>query len=51
VHAGFDVRYYAFRNLFVRPEVHYYYIHNNYEFHSDHVLRLGASIGYTFGGH
>lgn len=51
VHAGFGIRYYAWRNLFIRPEVHYYYIPNNYQFHSDNVFRLGASIGYTFGKH
>lgn len=51
VHAGFGVRYYAWRNVFVRPEVHYYFIPNNFQFHSDHVFRLGVSIGYTFGAH
>lgn len=50
VHAGFGLRYQVFRNIFVRPEVHYYFIPNNDEFHSDHVLRAGASVGYTFGG-
>jgi len=49
-HLGFGLRYRAFHNMFVRPEVHYYFIPNNFEFHSDHVLRAGASIGYTFGG-
>jgi len=33
----------------VRPEAHYYFIPNNYQFHSDHVFRIGGSIGYTFG--
>lgn len=51
LHAGFGIRYYAWRNLFVRPEVHYYFIPNNHEFHSDNVFRLGASVGYTFGHH
>jgi hypothetical protein len=49
VHAGVGVRYYVWRTFFVRPEAHYYYIHNNFEFHSDHVFRIGASIGHTFG--
>jgi hypothetical protein len=49
VHAGVGVRYYVWKTFFVRPEAHYYYIHNNFEFHSDHVLRIGASIGHTFG--
>ena len=51
LHAGFGLRYRVFHNIFVRPEAHYYFIPNNYEFHSDHVLRVGASIGYTFGEH
>jgi len=51
VHLGFGLRYRAFHNIFVRPEAHYYYIVNNSEFHSGHVLRVGASIGYTFGEH
>ena len=49
VHVGGDLRYYFWRNFFARPEAHYYYILNNTEFHSKNVLRLGASIGYTFG--
>ena len=49
VHAGVGVRYYVWKTFFIRPEAHYYYIHNNFEFHSDHVLRVGASIGHTFG--
>ncbi len=49
VHAGGDFRYYLLGNLFVRPEAHVYYIPNNYQFHSNFVLRAGASIGYTFG--
>ena len=51
VHAGFGLRYRAFHNIFVRPEVHYYYVFNNNEFNSGHVLRAGASIGYAFGEH
>jgi hypothetical protein len=49
VHAGVGVRYYVWRTFFVRPEAHYYFIPNNFEFHSDHVFRFGASIGHTFG--
>ena len=49
VHLSADARYYFWRNFFVRPEAHYYRIVNNFEFHSDNVLRLGASVGYTFG--
>jgi len=50
VHAGFGVRYYFWRAFFAKPEVHYYLIPNNFEFHSDHVFRLGVSVGHTFGG-
>ena len=49
LHAGVGVRYYFWRTFFVRPEAHYYFIFNNFEFHSDHVFRVGASIGHTFG--
>ncbi len=48
-HAAADVRYYFWRNFFLRPEIHYYRVINNSEFHSDNVFRAGASIGYTFG--
>ena len=51
LHFGGGVRYYFFRDFFVRPEAHWYYIHNNYEFHSDNVFRIGASVGYTLGRH
>lgn len=51
LHGGFGVRYYAWKSLFVRPEVHYYFIPNNYQFHSDNVFRLAASVGWTFGKH
>jgi len=49
VHLGAGLRYYVWRNIFLRPEVHWYFVPNNYEFHSDNVFRLGASLGYTFG--
>ena len=49
LHAGVGVRYYFWRTFFVRPEAHYYFIPNNFEFHSDHVFRVGGSIGHTFG--
>jgi hypothetical protein len=48
-HAGAGIRYALFRRIFVRPEANYYrIIDNTIDFHSDNVLRLGASIGYTF---
>ena len=46
---GGGVRYYVWRHVFVRPEIRYYHIQNNAEFHSNNVVRIGASIGYTIG--
>jgi hypothetical protein len=48
-HLSGGVRYNAWRHFFIRPEAHYYRIENNFEFRSDNVFRVGASIGYTFG--
>jgi hypothetical protein len=51
VDAGAGLRYYAYGNFFVRPEVHFYHIVNNTaDFNNSNVLRVGASIGYTIGG-
>jgi hypothetical protein len=48
-HVGGGIRYALWRRIFVRPEANYYrIIDNTVAFHSDNVLRLGASIGYTF---
>ena len=51
VHVGGGVRYYFWRSFFVRPEAHLYWIHNNTQFNSNYVGRVGASVGYTFGPH
>jgi opacity protein-like surface antigen len=48
-HLGAGVRYYVWRQIFVRPEIHYYHIQNNVEFNSNNVIRVGGSVGYTFG--
>ncbi len=51
VHFGGGIRYYAYGNLFIRPEVHFYHILNNSDvFTNNNVIRVGASIGYTIGG-
>lgn len=50
-HAGVGVRYMAWRGVFVRPEAHWNFIPNNFQFHSDNVFRVGVSIGYSFGEH
>lgn len=51
VHFGIGIRYYFWRTYFVRPEGHYYFIPNNFQFNSDHVFRVGVTIGHTFGPH
>lgn len=50
LHAEAEVRYYPWRlrHLFLRPEAHFYRIIDNTEFNSGNILRLGASIGYSF---
>ncbi|MGH9493731.1 MAG: hypothetical protein ACRD3B_01935 [Candidatus Sulfotelmatobacter sp.] len=49
VHSGIGVRYSVWRGIFVRPEAHWYFIPNNFQFHSDNLFRVGVSAGYTFG--
>ena len=51
IHIGGGVRYYFWRSFFVRPEAHLYLIHNNIQFNSDYVGRIGVSIGYTLRPH
>jgi hypothetical protein len=48
-HVGVGLKLYAAGNFFIRPEAHFYFVHNNQEFSSGNVRRYGASIGYTFG--
>jgi len=51
VDLGGGVRYYVWNHLFVRPEIHYYYVLNNTDaFSNSNIFRVGASIGYTIGG-
>jgi hypothetical protein len=47
-HFGADLRYYVWGHAFVRPEVHYYVVHNNVEFNNNNVARYAISIGYSF---
>ena len=50
VDIGGGLRYYVWGHMFIRPEVRYYNIMNNTDnFTSDHVIHVGASIGYTIG--
>jgi hypothetical protein len=46
-HVGGGIRYYVWHRFFIRPEAHLYLIHNNVEFSSGYVGRVGASIGYS----
>jgi hypothetical protein len=48
-HISGDVRYYFWHNFFVRPEAHVYFIHNNFQFNSAYFVRVGGSVGYSFG--
>lgn len=48
-HFGAGVRLFVHGGFFIRPEAHLYLVRNNVEFSSGHAVRLGASIGYTFG--
>ena len=47
-HLGAGLRYYVWGNVFVRPEAHLYFVHNNNEFSSGRAGRFGVSIGYSF---
>jgi hypothetical protein len=47
---GAGVRYYVWGHFFVRPEAHYYWVHNNTnDFTGNSLFKVGASIGYTIG--
>lgn len=49
-HFGGGLRLYPFGGgFFIRPEAHVYLVHNNFEFNSNHPIRVGASIGYSLG--
>lgn len=47
---GGGIRAYVWHDLFVRPEVRLYLVHNNVEFSSGRSARYGVSLGYSFGG-
>ena len=46
---GGGIRAYLWHDLFIRPEARVYLVNNNAEFSSGTIVRLGASIGYSFG--
>lgn len=47
-HVGGDLRYYVWHTVFIRPEVHYYIVHNNAEYNKVNAARFAMSIGYSF---
>lgn len=47
-HVGGDFRYYVWHTVFIRPEVHYYVVHNNVEFNNVNPTRISVAIGYSF---
>jgi len=48
---GGGIKFYPKGGFFIRPEARLYLIPNNTNFSSLYAVRVGASIGYTFGGH
>lgn len=48
-HVGGALRLYVTHSVYLAPEAHFYFVHNNLEFTSDHATRYGVNIGYTFG--
>lgn len=46
---GGGIRAYIWHSAFLRPEVRVYLINNNVEFSSNHVVRYGVTLGYSFG--
>jgi hypothetical protein len=47
-HIGADLRFYFWGHAFIRPEAHYYIVHNNVEFNNVNPSRFAISIGYSF---
>ena len=47
-HFGGGLRYYFWGHAFIRPEAHYYIVHNNWEFNNVNPARFAVSIGYSF---
>jgi hypothetical protein len=45
---GAGLRLYVTRAIFIRPEAHFYVVHNNVEFSGSRASRFGVSIGYSF---
>lgn len=48
-HVGGGLRLYLTNSVYLSPEAHVYFVHNNVEFTSARATRYGLNIGYTFG--
>lgn len=49
-HLGLAFKLYLTEHFFLRPEAHFYFIHNNQQFQTSNAERFGVSLGYTLGG-
>lgn len=47
-HVGAGLRWYVTPSVFLRPEAHFYFIHNNFEFSGPRASRYGMTLGYSF---
>ena len=47
-HVGGGIRIYVTSSVFLRPEAHFYFIHNNVEFSGPRASRYGVTLGYSF---
>lgn len=48
-HLGGALRLYVTPSIYIAPEIHQYFVHNNMEFTSGHVTRYAINIGVTLG--
>lgn len=46
-HVGGGLRFYVTDSIFIRPEAHFYFVHNNVEFSGPRVGRFTVSLGYS----
>lgn len=46
-HVGGGLRFYVTNSIFIRPEAHFYFVRNNFEFSGPRVQRFGVSVGYS----
>lgn len=51
VDVGGGIKFYPKGGFFIRPEARFYWINNDTNYAGSYSTRVGASIGYTFGGH